>query len=98
MNTKRRCKPETDDRIYEFHIPGRTTLIPGTEVSIQGKRGRYRFRYARKTSQGKDELTFVGGRLDGQGEKFVSVYPERVARVHRTGKTLVSITKEKSGK
>nr|WP_206481689.1 hypothetical protein [Mycobacteroides abscessus] len=42
-----------------------------------------------------DELTFVGGPLHGQGERYVSVYPERVTRVHRINKTLTNIQKEK---
>ncbi|AEK10041.1 hypothetical protein FDH96_gp126 [Mycobacterium phage Rey] len=101
MNTKRRVKPKQDERrVYEFHIPGRSHLVPGTEVSLEGKRGRYRFQYAQKPlHEGRPTvLTFVGGRLDGQGEKFVAVYPWRVKTVHRTSKTLVNITKEKGSK
>ncbi|QSM01171.1 hypothetical protein SEA_NANOSMITE_147 [Mycobacterium phage Nanosmite] len=97
MNAKRKVAPKEDGRVYQFHIPGRTTLVVGTEVTLRGKRGRYRFQYARKTSTGLDELTFVGGRLDGQGERFVSAYPDGVTRVHRTSKTLVNITKQKKG-
>jgi hypothetical protein len=43
----------------------------------QGKTGRYRFRYARKTAAGQDEPRFVAGALHGQGERYLSVYPER---------------------
>nr|WP_217265852.1 hypothetical protein [Mycobacteroides abscessus] len=42
-----------------------------------------------------DELTFVGGPLHGQGERYVSVYPDRVTRVHQINKTLTNIQKEK---
>lgn len=93
MNVKRKAKLELP-HIYEFTI-GRSTLVPGTEVSLKGKTGRFRFQYARKTAQGLDELTFVGGPLHGQGERFISVYPERVTRVHRVTKTLVNIQREK---
>ncbi|APQ42236.1 hypothetical protein J4U02_gp124 [Mycobacterium phage Aziz] len=101
MNIKKRVAPPADDRkLSEFHIPGRSNLVPGTEVSLEGKRGRYRFQYAEKSiHEGRPTvLTFVGGRLDGQGEKFVAVYPWRVKTVHRTSKTLVNITKEKGKK
>lgn len=82
------------NHIHEFPH-GRTTLVPGTEVSLRGKRGRYRFQYARQTTEGRDELTFVGGPLHGQAERYVSVYPEQVTRVHRTNKTLVNIQRAK---
>lgn len=95
MNTKRAVKQELD-HIHEFPV-GRTTLVPGTEVSLAGKRGRYRFQYARKTKDGRDELTFVGGPLHGQRERFVSVYPDRITRVHRATQTLVNIQRDKKG-
>lgn len=94
MNTKRKVR-QVLDHDYEFPI-GKKTLVPGIEVSLRGKRGRYRFQYARKTSTGLDELTFVGGPLHGQGEHYVSAYPERVTRIHRVNKTLTNIQKEKT--
>lgn len=86
--------PVTRDMRYWYEL-GRRTLLPGTEVSIKGKTGRFRFQYWRHTSSGMDELTFVGGPLHGQGERYVSVYPDRVTRVHRINKTLTNIQKEK---
>ncbi|MBB5167100.1 hypothetical protein [Mycobacterium sp. AZCC_0083] len=98
MNTKRKVKPKNDPHLYEFHIPGKATLVPGTEVALKGRPGRYRFRYAdRPRGDGyRFVLTFVGGPLHGQSDKFVSVYPDRVTRVHRASKTLVNIQKEKT--
>lgn len=100
MNTKRRVKPKVDHRVFEYHIPGRSTLTPGVECRIQGKKGRYRFQYATpplpSDPPGKPTiLTFVGGPLNGQGEKFVSAYPDRVMTVHRINRTLANIQKEK---
>jgi hypothetical protein len=98
VNTKRRVTPKHDPNIYEYEIPGRTTLVPGTEVSLEGRSGRYRFRYATPPSSPDRPtvLTFVGGPLHGQGEKFVSAYPDRVKRVHRKSKTLTNIQREKT--
>lgn len=98
MNNKRKVKPAFDPRLYEFAVPGkRVTLTPGTEVSLRGKRGRFRFQYAEAQTEVRPPvLTFVGGPLNGQGEKFVSAYPDRVARIHRVGRTLNSIQKEKA--
>lgn len=84
----------TRDVHYTYPL-GKRTLTPGVEVSIKGKTGRFRFQYWRNTSSGMDELTFVGGPLHGQGERFVSVYPERITRVHRINKTLTNIQREK---
>lgn len=93
MNTKRRVKIELP-HILEYRI-GKWLLTPGVEVSLKAMQGRFRFQYASTTSFGKDVLTFVGGKLDGQTERFVSVYPDRVTRVHRIQKTLTNITKGK---
>lgn len=84
----------TRDVHYQY-VLGKRSLTPGVEVSIKGKTGRFRFQYWRRTGSGMDELTFVGGPLHGQGERYVSVYPERITRVHRINKTLTNIQKEK---
>lgn len=86
--------PVTRDVHYQYAL-GKRTLLPGTEVSIKDKTGRFRFQYWRRTGSGLDELTFVGGPLHGQGERFVSAYPERITRVHRINKTLTNIQREK---
>lgn len=99
MNTKRKVKPASDDRIYEFQVPGkRLPLTPGTEVSLRGKTGRFRFQYAAVCEFGVHPtvLTFVGGPLNGSRVQYVSAYPERVTRIHRINKTLTNIQKEKT--
>lgn len=82
----RRCKdyvPQVD-YLLEAVANGRH-LVPGTEVSIRGERGRFRFQNARITSTGKTVLNFVGGAAGH--EVFRSFYPERVRRVHRLNRT-----------
>ncbi|AVJ50816.1 hypothetical protein SEA_GEMMA_72 [Mycobacterium phage Gemma] len=60
-------------------------LEPGTEVSIKGERGRFRFVKATTTSQGKTVLDFIGG--PAGHEQWRSFYPERVETVHRIART-----------
>ncbi|AOT25427.1 hypothetical protein KIP29_gp29 [Mycobacterium phage BabyRay] len=60
-------------------------LEPGTEVSIQGERGRFRFVKASTTSAGKTVLDFIGG--PAGHEQWRSFYPERVKTVHRIART-----------
>ena len=60
-------------------------LEAGTEVSISGERGRFRFVDETRTGTGRVVYNFIGG-VDGH-ECFRSFYPERVKRVHRIPKT-----------
>lgn len=60
-------------------------LEPGTEVSITGVRGRFRFMKAATTASGREVYDFIGG-VDGH-ESWRSFYPERVKRVHRIART-----------
>lgn len=60
-------------------------LQPGTEVSITGERGRYRFLGAKTTSSDRVVLDFIGGRAGH--ECWRSFYPERVKTVHRINQT-----------
>lgn len=71
-------------RLLEYRI-GRCILTLGTEVSVRGERGRFRFQYATTASAGAVSLTFIGG-LDG-AERWRSFRPERVRTVHRIAKT-----------
>lgn len=71
-------------RLLEYRI-GRCILAPGTEVSVRGERGRFRFQYATKASSGAVSLTFIGG-PDG-AERWRSFRPESVRTVHRIAKT-----------
>ena len=63
----------------------RRKLTPGTEVSIFGKRGRFRFVNANTTSEGRLVLNFVGGKANRVMMR--SFYPEQVKRVHRLNNT-----------
>lgn len=60
-------------------------LGKGTEVSIRGERGRFRFWNAARTAAGKEVLTFIGGPKGH--EAFRSFYAERVKTVHRVNRT-----------
>lgn len=62
----------------------RRRLVPGAEVSIYRKRGRFRFISASYTGEGKLVLNFVGGRSGH--EMMRSFYPEQVKAVHRDTK------------
>jgi hypothetical protein len=60
-------------------------LHPGTEVSISGERGRFRFVRATTTSTDRVVLDFIGGQPGH--ECWRSFYPERVKTVHRLNRT-----------
>jgi hypothetical protein len=89
MNVKKQIR-QPSDHIHEFPL-GRNILTPGVECSIKGKRGRFRFQYARPAG----DLTLIGGPLHGQRDRFVSVQPNQIARVWRDRKTLVNIQRDK---
>lgn len=97
VKTTKRVAQQDCDHIFEFPWGRNGILTPGVEVSLSGKRGRFRFQYARVNGQGIEELTFVGGPLHGQRERFITVLPERITRVHRVNKTLVNIQRGKKG-
>ena len=67
----------------------RRTLRHGTEVSIRGERGRFRFIKAVQTPAGAVWLDFIGGPV--KAEKWRSFYPDRVRRVHRINKTRANL-------
>lgn len=56
-------------------------LTPGMEVSIAGKRGRFRYLRASVTADGAIALDFIGG-TRGR-ELWHSFYPDRVRKVHK---------------
>jgi hypothetical protein len=69
----------------EATVNGRV-LTPGTEVSIRGERGRFRFiKRIERPGQGLEWLDFWGGPKGA--EQWRSFYPERVKTVHRINKT-----------
>lgn len=65
-------------------INGRN-LSPGTEVSIRGARGRFRFIKRVVNEDGVEWLDFWGGAK--KHEAFRSFYPDRVRTVHRIKQT-----------
>lgn len=64
-------------------------LTEGTEVSIVGERGRFRYTGESVTGTGKVVYHFIGG-VDGH-EQMRSFYPSRIKRVHRIPKTRASM-------
>lgn len=68
----------------DFVVNGRH-LTPGTEASIRGERGRFRFLRAVRTGAGAEWLDFVGGPT-GHAQ-WRSFRPDRVRTVHRLVKT-----------
>ncbi|ASR84821.1 hypothetical protein SEA_HURRICANE_76 [Mycobacterium phage Hurricane] len=68
----------------EVVVNGRM-LEPGTEVSIKGERGRFRFKSAALTSGGRIVCDFIGG--PAGHEQWRSFYPERIRTVHRLTRT-----------
>lgn len=69
-------------------------LLPGTEVSISGERGRFRFVSATTTSANRLVLDFIGG--PAGHECWRSFYPERVKTVHRINRTRAAATRSGS--
>ncbi|AYQ98525.1 hypothetical protein I5G71_gp39 [Mycobacterium phage Patt] len=68
----------------EVRVHGKV-LTPGTEVSVRGERGRFRFVKASTTSSGRQVLDFIGG--PAGREQWRSFYPERIKTVHRIART-----------
>lgn len=76
--------------VTETRVNGRI-LTPGTEVSIRGERGRFRF-VKRVTNPRADWLDFVGGKKGHAA--FRSFGEDRVRRVHRISHTRENQAKE----
>lgn len=72
-------------------VVNRRVLRVGTEVSIRGERGRFRFLRAVETPAGAVWLDFIGG--PAKAEKWRSFHPERVRRVHRINKTRANLAR-----
>lgn len=70
-----------------FTANGRT-ISKGTEVSIRGERGRFRFVQHVVTSK-TEWIDFVGG-VKGY-EKYRSFSPDRIRRVHRIPRTRANL-------
>lgn len=66
-------------RSTEYRVNGRV-LTPGTEVSIRGERGRFRFQCHVRTEAGTEWLDFIGG---SKGVvMFRAFHEDRVRTVH----------------
>ncbi|ALF01441.1 hypothetical protein SEA_LILPHARAOH_63 [Mycobacterium phage LilPharaoh] len=72
----------------EVVVNGRV-LAPGTEVSIRGERGRFRFVKAAVTSAGRITCDFIGP--DDNTKCWRSFYPERIKTVHRVNRTRANV-------
>jgi hypothetical protein len=59
---------------------GNRTVVPGTEISVRGLRGRLKFRQHVVLDDGRAWIDLVGD------TGFHSVRPERVKTVHRVSK------------
>lgn len=93
---KRRTKPTLPDdwTVHEsYQVHGRW-LTKGTEVSIRGERGRFRFIKAVERPGGILWLDFVGG--PKHHAQWRSFGPERVKTVHRIAKTRENQLKEQA--
>jgi hypothetical protein len=69
-------------------------VTPGTELSVRGERGRFRFLRRIDNGNGADWIDVYGGPKGS--EQLRSFYPERVKTVHRlktTDKALVAARK-----
>jgi hypothetical protein len=64
-----------------LHLPGRSLIEAGTEVSIRGERGRFRFLRHVTTTTGPEWVDVYGG-AKGH-ETLRSFRPERIRTVHR---------------
>ena len=79
LDTERWTLHKDCEVVTEYRIHGRR-VTPGTELSIRGERGRYRFRHAVTSPSGAHWIDVVGG--PESMRRFRSFYPERVKRVH----------------
>ena len=75
---------------HRARVHGRD-LVPGTEVSITGERGRFRFIRATTTSTNRIVFDFIGGTAGH--ECWRSFYAERVRTVHRINRTRQNVTR-----
>jgi hypothetical protein len=81
------CLTGDAHRLAAVQLPGDAAvyvngdvLVPGTEVSIRGKRGRFRYLRATTTGDGQLVFDFIGG-TSGR-ERWHSFYPDRITRIH----------------
>lgn len=93
MPRRRRAKPLPTDWVEttEIVVNGRH-VTPGTEISIRGERGRFRFiKHVSRPLRGVEWVDVWGGPKGS--EQWRSFRPDRVRRVHRvntTGRNLLA--------
>jgi hypothetical protein len=79
--------PVLDWDVSETFTANGRHLEPGTEVSIRGESGRFRFvRHVRRPN-GVEWLDFIGTDSKGHSAGWRSFRPSRVRTVHRLAKT-----------
>lgn len=77
--------PPTDRTRHDTHQANGRWLTPGTEFSVRGESGRFRFLYATVKADGTTWVDAIGGR---KGEPaWRSFYPEQIKTVHRIART-----------
>lgn len=77
--------PPADRTIATTYTANGRHITPGTELSIRGARGRFRFVAHVRTHAGAEWIDVYGG---PQGRTaWRSFAPDRITRVHRTTKT-----------
>jgi hypothetical protein len=92
MARKSKAKPLPPDWVIESEATiNNRKVVPGTEVSIKGERGRFRFiQRVVRPERGVEWLDFWGGPKGS--EAWRSFHPDKVKRIHRiktTGKSLL---------
>jgi len=73
------------ERSAEITVNGRR-VVSGTELSIRGVPGRYRFVEHVRTPPGAEWITCLGKARAGEPVHFRSFHPDRVKTVHRVTK------------
>lgn len=74
--------------VTEYRVHGRL-ITPGSEVSVHGERGRFRFIKHVTTEAGVEWLDFIGG--PNKAPMFRSFRSDKIKRVHRIMKTRESL-------
>lgn len=81
----------------EWKSPAGFLVTRGTELSITGERGRFRFYEHVVTDKDAEWLTVIGGpgRGDHQTRQFRFFRPERVKTVHRKPSSMTGVEAKK---
>jgi hypothetical protein len=90
--TKSNLPPDWHE-FFDAKIHGRA-ILPGTEVSIIGKRGRFRFVRRIVKDDGSEWLDFWGGKKGV--ESWRSFTPESIKTVHRLRQTAKSLLEDRT--